>query len=112
MLTTDHARRTLGAAGLALGLAVTAGPVPAQELKEVNFSEAVHNLGYINLYVGMHAGIEIAPKRAHSRYKGASGIAPGRTPATRVRDQRGKADMLTTDHARRTLGAEIGRAHV
>ncbi len=29
----------------------------AQELKEVNFSEAVHNLGYINLYVGMHAGV-------------------------------------------------------
>ncbi|HEX9835983.1 MAG TPA: ABC transporter substrate-binding protein [Alphaproteobacteria bacterium] len=29
----------------------------AQELTEVNFSEAVHNLGYINLYVGMHAGI-------------------------------------------------------
>jgi NitT/TauT family transport system substrate-binding protein len=23
----------------------------------VRFSEAVHNLGYINLYVGMHAGI-------------------------------------------------------
>jgi NitT/TauT family transport system substrate-binding protein len=57
MLTTDHARRTLGAASLALGLAVAAGPAPAQELKEVNFSEAVHNLGYINLYVGMHAGI-------------------------------------------------------
>lgn len=57
MLTTDHARRTLGAASLALGLAVAAGPALAQELKEVNFSEAVHNLGYINLYVGMHAGI-------------------------------------------------------
>ena len=57
MLTTDHARRTLGAVGLALGFAVAAGPAPAQELKEVNFSEAVHNLGYINLYVGMHAGI-------------------------------------------------------
>jgi len=29
----------------------------AATLKTVNFSEAVHNLGYINLYVGMHAGI-------------------------------------------------------
>ena len=26
-------------------------------MKIVRFSEAVHNLGYINLYVGMHAGI-------------------------------------------------------
>ena len=57
MLTTDHARRTLGTVSLALGLAVAAGPAPGQDLKEVNFSEAVHNLGYINLYVGMHAGI-------------------------------------------------------
>jgi NitT/TauT family transport system substrate-binding protein len=29
----------------------------AADLKTVRFSEAVHNLGYINLYVGMHAGI-------------------------------------------------------
>ena len=29
----------------------------AAGLKAVRFSEAVHNLGYINLYVGMHAGI-------------------------------------------------------
>ena len=29
----------------------------AAELKTVRFSEAVHNLGYINLYVGMHSGI-------------------------------------------------------
>lgn len=29
----------------------------AQALKTVRFSEAVHNLGYINLYVGMHGGI-------------------------------------------------------
>ena len=27
------------------------------EVKEFNFVEAVHNLGYINLYVGQHAGI-------------------------------------------------------
>jgi NitT/TauT family transport system substrate-binding protein len=57
MLTKDHARRTFGAVSLAFGLAVASGPALAQELKEVNFSEAVHNLGYINLYVGMHAGI-------------------------------------------------------
>ena len=31
--------------------------VSAQELKPVRFTEAVHNLGYINLYVGQHAGI-------------------------------------------------------
>ena len=29
----------------------------AADLTEVNFVEAVHNLGYINLYVGQHAGI-------------------------------------------------------
>lgn len=32
-------------------------PANSAELKEINFVEAVHNLGYINLYVGMHAGI-------------------------------------------------------
>jgi NitT/TauT family transport system substrate-binding protein len=56
-MLTDYTRRTFGTVSLALGLAVVAGPASAQELKEVNFSEAVHNLGYINLYVGMHAGI-------------------------------------------------------
>ncbi len=40
----------LAAPGLVRGAA-------AAPLKTVNFSEAVHNLGYINLYVGMHAGI-------------------------------------------------------
>ena len=49
-----RAAQALLAAGLAATLAL---PAPAAELKEVNFSEAVHNLGYINLYVGMHAGI-------------------------------------------------------
>lgn len=43
--------------GAAAALSVTGLPLRAQALKEVNFSEAVHNLGYINLYVGMHAGI-------------------------------------------------------
>ena len=42
---------------LSLGVTIAAAPAQAQDLKEVNFSEAVHNLGYINLYVGMHAGI-------------------------------------------------------
>ena len=42
---------------LSLGTTLAAAPTQAQDLKEVQFSEAVHNLGYINLYVGMHAGI-------------------------------------------------------
>jgi NitT/TauT family transport system substrate-binding protein len=55
---TGGARRLLFAAGLALGAALGLAPeAEAAELKTVNFSEAVHNLGYINLYVGMHAGI-------------------------------------------------------
>jgi NitT/TauT family transport system substrate-binding protein len=41
------------AGALAVGL-VSAS---AAEVKEINFVEAVHNLGYINLYVGQHAGI-------------------------------------------------------
>ena len=48
-------KRTLFAT--VLSTAVFSQPAAAQELKEVNFSEAVHNLGYFNLYVGMHAGI-------------------------------------------------------
>lgn len=47
--------RSFGAIGaVAVSLVSVAS---AAELTEVNFSEAVHNLGYINLYVGMHAGI-------------------------------------------------------
>ena len=46
------------AAGLVAGTVLRApGPAAAAGLKVVRFSEAVHNLGYINLYVGMHAGI-------------------------------------------------------
>jgi NitT/TauT family transport system substrate-binding protein len=47
-------------AAVAGGLAITSvgsGLARAAALKEVRFSEAVHNLGYINLYVGMHSGI-------------------------------------------------------
>ena len=45
------------AGGMALGPAVGSRRASAAALKEVRFSEAVHNLGYINLYVGMHAKI-------------------------------------------------------
>src|SRR5882757_4887821 len=45
------------AGGAALGELVGSRPARAAGLKEVRFSEAVHNLGYINLYVGMHAKI-------------------------------------------------------
>ena len=47
-------------AAVAGGLAMTSvgsGLARAAQLKQVRFSEAVHNLGYINLYVGMHSGI-------------------------------------------------------
>src|ERR1700731_856893 len=45
------------AGGMALGPAIGLRRASAAALKEVRFSEAVHNLGYINLYVGMHAKI-------------------------------------------------------
>jgi NitT/TauT family transport system substrate-binding protein len=50
--------KTLAAvsASLAVPLVIT-GRASAAQLKTVRFSEAVHNLGYINLYVGMHSGI-------------------------------------------------------
>src|SRR5258708_5177539 len=48
-------------AAIASGLVLTpiggSALAAATPLKEVRFSEAVHNLGYINLYVGMHSGI-------------------------------------------------------
>ena len=49
----------VSAAAAAAGIATPAflRSASAATLKTVNFSEAVHNLGYINLYVGMHAGI-------------------------------------------------------
>ncbi len=50
-------RRTVLPGFVVAVLGVASNTAHAQELKEVNFSEAVHNLGYINLYVGMHAGI-------------------------------------------------------
>src|SRR6202166_5083114 len=45
------------AGGLAMTPIIGLYPAAGAPLKEVRFSEAVHNLGYINLYVGMHAGI-------------------------------------------------------
>ncbi|MBA3520625.1 MAG: ABC transporter substrate-binding protein [Rhizobiales bacterium] len=61
-LNTRGGRRTvhvgIALAAMAFGtLTLSPDTSQAQDLKEVNFSEAVHNLGYINLYVGMHAGI-------------------------------------------------------
>lgn len=45
-------------ASLAAAAMLIAAPLSrAAELKEINFVEAVHNLGYINLYVGQHAKI-------------------------------------------------------
>ena len=49
-------RCALGLIGLLASLAVVP-TVGAAELTKVNFVEAVHNLGYINLYVGQHAKI-------------------------------------------------------
>ena len=45
------------AAGIGAAPLLGSGTASAATLKTVRFSEAVHNLGYINLYVGMHAGI-------------------------------------------------------
>ena len=53
-----HRRSLLtGVTGLALGAALFPRAGRAADLKTIRFSEAVHNLGYINLYVGMHSGI-------------------------------------------------------
>ena len=38
-------------------LVVSFTDASAADVKEIHFVEAVHNLGYINLYVGQHAGI-------------------------------------------------------
>ncbi|RQH10716.1 ABC transporter substrate-binding protein [Bradyrhizobium sp. RP6] len=54
-------RHFLAASVLAAGVGATplfgSRVASAAALKTIRFSEAVHNLGYINLYVGMHAGI-------------------------------------------------------
>jgi NitT/TauT family transport system substrate-binding protein len=50
--------KTSAVAGAALAApTVITRQASAAQLKTVRFSEAVHNLGYINLYVGMHSGI-------------------------------------------------------
>jgi NitT/TauT family transport system substrate-binding protein len=58
----NSSRRTFlkGSVGAALGgaaISLMGRPALAADLKTVRFSEAVHNLGYINLYVGMHSDI-------------------------------------------------------
>lgn len=45
------------AASLVIGAVALPATTTAADLKEINFVEAVHNLGYINLYVGQHAKI-------------------------------------------------------
>src|SRR5258705_9069830 len=45
------------AGGIGAASLIGSSGARAATLKTVRFSEAVHNLGYINLYVGMHAGI-------------------------------------------------------
>ncbi|SCW68530.1 ABC transporter substrate-binding protein [Ancylobacter rudongensis] len=50
-------KTTAAAAGGLMAMPYIATRASAATLKTVNFSEAVHNLGYINLYVGMHDGI-------------------------------------------------------
>jgi NitT/TauT family transport system substrate-binding protein len=52
----DQSRR-IAIATSAVLLATAWQPASSAEVKEINFVEAVHNLGYINLYVGQHAGI-------------------------------------------------------
>ncbi len=49
-------RRAVLGAGAAGAAALFAPRIARAAPAEVNFSEAVHNLGYINLYVGQHAG--------------------------------------------------------
>ena len=48
---------SLVSAAIAGAITWSAIAASAAEVKEINFVEAVHNLGYINLYVGQRAGI-------------------------------------------------------
>jgi len=50
-------RRMALAAVAAIAMSSMSSVGHAAELKKINFVEAVHNLGYINLYVGQHAKI-------------------------------------------------------
>ena len=49
-------RRGLAKAGLAAAAILAAPRIARAKTTEVDFVEAVHNLGYIDLYVGQHAG--------------------------------------------------------
>jgi NitT/TauT family transport system substrate-binding protein len=49
-------RRSLTKAGLAAATTLAAPRIARAKTTDVEFVEAVHNLGYIDLYVGQHAG--------------------------------------------------------
>ena len=55
-LRSGLTRRGVLGAGGAIGLALAAPRIARAAVAEVAFTEAVHNLGYIDLYVGQHAG--------------------------------------------------------
>ncbi|HTW25798.1 MAG TPA: ABC transporter substrate-binding protein [Acetobacteraceae bacterium] len=55
-ITGAPGRRTVLAASAGLIAGLAAPRILRAATTEVNFTEAVHNLGYINLYVGQHAG--------------------------------------------------------
>lgn len=54
---SKHTPRSLAAIAIFSAISLLSLNSRAEQLTDVDFVEAVHNLGYINLYVGQHAGI-------------------------------------------------------